>query len=146
MKRLAASWACQATVRLGQPEQEARVVFTTTIDDLSHLVMRPGMAVCIDECPISDREAIQYCSEGMCKKVLFDPGSPRSVRARGRNAQLAANTARLLPSSASSLQDWGGSRVKFTQPLQQNLIWIQTSRELVQPGWSTQPDFVAGEE
>ena len=122
------------------------MVFTTTFDDdLSTLTMRPGMAICIDECPISDRDAIQYCSAGILK-VVFDPSSPGGIRARGHNAQFAANTARLLSSNALSLQDWGGTRVKFTAPLQRKLICFQITLPLVPRMWSSLPDYIVGEE
>jgi hypothetical protein len=144
MKHLAVHYVRHMHALLQTPDSDGNVVWSTTIDDLSGLQMKRGQAVCFDELAIADRESVQHMSETMLK-IACDPQSSGGLRARVKNARMCADTCRLFSAIAGSLEEWAGRRLTITEPIRRKLFCFVIDKALVEPRWSSHPEYVAGE-
>jgi hypothetical protein len=145
MKKLACVWSLKMNQQQRRAVQDAKVIWSNTVDDLRGLSIPPFSSICLDEFDIGDETCIQYASASLLKS-LFDPSCPANLRCRARNAMLPANTARMMSTNATSVHAWGGSRIVFSEPLLRKLIVFDVQVPLVARGWSSDPSYRRGEE
>ena len=102
------------------------------------------MTLCLDEFCLNDTVSLQYVSDNVLKG-LFDPQSSVNLRARGRNARLTPDVARVMTTNASSPAEWCGTRVRWSQPLARKCIVFVLTQPVVPVNWSSMADFRRGE-
>jgi hypothetical protein len=142
--KLAACWSMAAARGLGVALGDTRVCLSNTLDDLRPITFQRSWSLVLDEFSIADEGALQYFSENIAK-VLFDPSCAANIRARGSNARLSPDTARIMTSNASSLEEWAGGRIPFSLPLRRKLICFVIREPLVPVAWSRRADYRHGE-
>ena len=132
------------TTVLGRPKTEATVLSSTTLDDLSGISCKSGWAVMLDELAVGDRDAVQYMCTTMMK-AMCDPMTTTGLRARGKNVVLAANTARIFTTNATSLEDWAAGRFAITLPIRRKMWVFVITHKVIDADWAKRNDYVGSE-
>ena len=141
---LACKFAVYMTRVLNRPKTDATVVNSTTLDDLSTISCKSGWAVMLDELAVGDPEAVQYMCTTMMK-AMCDPMTTTSLRARGKNVVLAANTARIFTTNATSLEDWAAGRFVITLPIRRKMWVFLITHKMIEHEWAKRDDYVGSE-
>ena len=141
---LACKFAVYMTRVLNRPKTDATVVNSTTLDDLSTISCKSGWAVMLDELAVGDPEAVQYMCTTMMK-AMCDPMTTTSLRARGKNVVLAANSARIFTTNATSLEDWAAGRFVMTLPVKRKMWVFVITHKMIEHEWAKRDDYVGSE-
>jgi len=119
------------------PEDEAKVVFSNTIDIGNEVEFKPGMVWVIDEFMPADTESQVYITENMLK-VLLSPRQSGSLRARNKDIKLPEGVARIITANAKNMEEWVGKKIPCSDPLKRKSIAFIITKPLCSDGWRSQ--------
>ena len=105
--RLAVEWAKAYNKQHDLAKEEAKVVFTNTVDVARDIVFQKRFVWVIDDMKAHDKEQVVHLSENGLK-VLLSPGDCGTVRARNQDVQLPSGVPRIFTANAASPAEWVG--------------------------------------
>ena len=132
--RLAVEWCKAYNQATGSPKEEAKIVFSNTLDVAREVVFRKGFCWVIDEMSPGDQDQLIHASENSMK-VLMSPATQGSIRCRNQDLVLPCGVPRIVTGNAENVDDWVGRRMRWTEPLQRKSIVYQITMPLCHESW-----------